>query len=64
MVDTELWPSVPADAREGVFRELTPQLPLGVSQAPAELAEQYVSFMRGTCVTGQVLIVDGGSVLV
>jgi len=63
-VDTELWANVPAAARAQMFREAAAKLPVGHVAGPAEIAEHYVSFMRGRYVTGQALIVDGGGVLV
>jgi NAD(P)-dependent dehydrogenase (short-subunit alcohol dehydrogenase family) len=63
-VDTELWSNIPADARAQMFRDAAAKLPVGHVAGPAEIAEHYLSFMRGRYVTGQSLIVDGGGVLV
>ena len=63
-VDTELWSNIPADARAQMFRDAAAKLPVGHIAAPSEIAEHYLSFMRGRYVTGQSLIVDGGGVLV
>jgi NAD(P)-dependent dehydrogenase (short-subunit alcohol dehydrogenase family) len=63
-VDTELWANVPADAKAQMFREAAARLPVGRIGTADDIAEHYVSFMRGRYVTGQALVVDGGGVLV
>jgi len=63
-VDTDLWSHVPAEGRQRMFREAAARMPVGHVAKPAEIAEHYLGFMRGSYVTGQVLIVDGGGVLV
>jgi NAD(P)-dependent dehydrogenase (short-subunit alcohol dehydrogenase family) len=63
-VDTDLWSNVPAAAKEQMFREAAARLPVGRIGTADDVAEHYVSFMRGRYVTGQSLVVDGGGVLV
>lgn len=63
-VETDLWSNVPADARQQMFREAAAKLPVKHIGSPTEIAEHYLSFMRGTYVTGQSIVVDGGGVLV
>lgn len=63
-VDTELWSDVPKEALEAMFREAAAKLPVGRIASAADVAEHYLSFMRGAYVTGQSLLVDGGGVLV
>jgi NAD(P)-dependent dehydrogenase (short-subunit alcohol dehydrogenase family) len=63
-VDTDLWSNVPAAAKEQMFREAAAKLPVGRVGTADDVAEHYLSFMRGRYVTGQSLIVDGGGVLV
>jgi NAD(P)-dependent dehydrogenase (short-subunit alcohol dehydrogenase family) len=63
-VDTELWSNVPLDARQAMFREAAAKLPVGRVGTADDVAEHYLSFMRGAYVTGQALVVDGGGVLV
>ena len=63
-VDTELWSNVPAAARQQMFREAAAKLPVGRIGTADDIAEHYLSFMRGRYVTGQSLVVDGGGVLV
>ncbi|HVT07525.1 MAG TPA: SDR family oxidoreductase [Polyangia bacterium] len=63
-VDTDLWSNIPSDARAQMFRDAAAKLPVGRIGAAADIAEHYLSFMRGRYVTGQSLVVDGGGVLV
>ena len=63
-VDTDLWSNVPAEARAQMFRAAASKLPVGRIGTPDDIAEHYLSFMRGGYVTGQALVVDGGGVLV
>ncbi|HEY2510011.1 MAG TPA: SDR family oxidoreductase [Polyangiaceae bacterium] len=63
-VDTGLWSNVPSAAKEQMFREAAAKLPVGRIGTADDIAEHYVSFMRGGYVTGQALVVDGGGVLV
>lgn len=63
-VDTELWSNLPADTRAQMFRDAAAKLPAGRIGTPEDVAEHYLTFMRGSYVTGQALVVDGGGVLV
>ena len=63
-VDTTLWSNIAEPARSQMFAEAAAKLPVGHIAKPAEIAEHYLGFMRGTYVTGQSLLVDGGGVLV
>lgn len=63
-VDTGLWSNIPGPARSQMFADAAAKLPVGRIGAAADIAEHYLSFMRGGYVTGQSLIVDGGGVLV
>ena len=63
-VDTELWSNVPTAAKQQMFREAAAKLPVGRIGTADDIAEHYLSFMRGRYVTGQSLVVDGGGVLV
>jgi len=63
-VDTDLWSNIPADARAQMFRDAAAKLPVGRIGTAPDIAEHYLSFMRGRYVTGQALVVDGGGVLV
>lgn len=63
-VDTGLWSNVPVEARTQMFADAAAKLPVGRVGVAEDIAEHYLSFMRGQYVTGQTLIVDGGGVLV
>jgi NAD(P)-dependent dehydrogenase (short-subunit alcohol dehydrogenase family) len=63
-VDTDLWSNVPNAAKQEMFRQAAAKLPVGRIGTADDVAEHYLSFMRGGYVTGQVLVVDGGGVLV
>lgn len=47
-----------------VIRQMTERQPLPRAADPAEVAQAYLYLMRGGYTTGQVLIVDGGRMLV
>jgi NAD(P)-dependent dehydrogenase (short-subunit alcohol dehydrogenase family) len=63
-VDTDLWSNLPAAVKQQMFRDAAAKLPVGRIGTGDDLAEHYLSFMRGRYVTGQSLVVDGGGVLV
>jgi NAD(P)-dependent dehydrogenase (short-subunit alcohol dehydrogenase family) len=63
-VDTELWANIPLEGRQKMFRDAAAKLPVGRIGTADDIAEHYLSFMRGRYVTGQVLVVDGGGLLV
>ena len=56
--------NIPPEARAQMFRDAAAKLPVGRVGTPDEIAEHYLAFMRGGYVTGQILIVDGGHMLV
>lgn len=61
---TEVWDSIPEDARQEQIHNLTQRQPLSRAADPSEIAEAYLYLMRGTFTTGQVLTVDGGMTLI
>ncbi|HEY4178339.1 MAG TPA: SDR family oxidoreductase [Kofleriaceae bacterium] len=63
-VDTDLWSNMPRAAVDSMFEQAAARLPVGRVGTADDIAEHYLSFMRGRYVTGQALIVDGGGVLV
>ena len=63
-VDTGLWANIPEPARVKMFAEAAARMPVRRIGKPADIAEHYLAFMRGGYTTGQVLIVDGGGMLV
>ena len=64
MTKTEMWDVLPSENREAMYREVGEKLPVGRVGEPLEVAESYLHFMRQTYCTGEVVVVDGGGVLV
>ena len=63
-VRTELWSGMTESARETMYRDVAQRLPVGRVGEADDLAETYLYLMREGFSTGQVLVVDGGAVLV
>jgi NAD(P)-dependent dehydrogenase (short-subunit alcohol dehydrogenase family) len=63
-VDTGLWQNLGEEARAQLYKDVAAKLPTGRIGTPDDIAEHYLSFMRGAYTTGQKLVVDGGGVLV
>jgi NAD(P)-dependent dehydrogenase (short-subunit alcohol dehydrogenase family) len=64
IIRSELWNRLPEEQRENYFAVRSKALPLGRVGKPSDVAEAYLSFMRGPFTTGQTLVVDGGMLLV
>jgi NAD(P)-dependent dehydrogenase (short-subunit alcohol dehydrogenase family) len=64
IVRTPIWDRLPEQQREAFFETRGAALPVGKVGEPAEVAEAYLSFMRSAYTTGQILVVDGGMLLV
>ncbi len=64
MTKTEMWDELPIENREAMYREMAAKLPAGRVAEASEVAETYLYLMRQTYSTGEVIVVDGGSVLV
>lgn len=64
VLDTELWANLTTTAKEEMFRQFAAKLPVGRVGTADDVAEHYLSFMRGKYVTGQSLVADGGGLLV
>jgi NAD(P)-dependent dehydrogenase (short-subunit alcohol dehydrogenase family) len=63
IVRTPIWDRLPAEQREVFFETYGARLPVGRVGNPEDVAEAYLSFMRSTYTTGQVVVVDGGMLL-
>jgi NAD(P)-dependent dehydrogenase (short-subunit alcohol dehydrogenase family) len=63
-VKTDLWINMPQSAREAMYRDVAQRLPVGRVGEADDLAQTYLYLMREGFSTGQVLVVDGGAVLV
>ena len=64
VVATPLWAEMAEADREALYRQAGEKLPVGHVGEAAEIAEAYLYLMDQSYATGQVLVVDGGAVLV
>jgi NAD(P)-dependent dehydrogenase (short-subunit alcohol dehydrogenase family) len=64
IVRTPIWDRLPKEQREAYFEARGAALPVGKVGEPADVAEAYLCFMRSGYTTGQIVVVDGGMLLV
>jgi NAD(P)-dependent dehydrogenase (short-subunit alcohol dehydrogenase family) len=64
IVRTPIWDGLPEEQREAFFAARGAALPVGKVGESAEVAEAYLCFMRSGYATGQIVVVDGGMLLV
>jgi len=64
IVRTNLWNGMSADDRESMYKHLGETLPVRQVGEAEDLALTYLYLMQQPFATGQVVIVDGGAVLV
>ncbi len=64
VVRTALWREMDEAARDALYASAAARLPVGHVAEASEIAQRYLYLMRQTYVTGQVLALDGGGVLV
>jgi NAD(P)-dependent dehydrogenase (short-subunit alcohol dehydrogenase family) len=64
IVDTPLLDDFYSDQRDEVVRELADSLPVGRIGRPEDIADGAMFLMRNGYVTGTVLTIDGGKLLV
>ena len=64
VVKTPLWANMAEADRSALYQRTAEALPVGHVGDPAEIAEAYLYLMRQSYSTGQVLVVDGGAVLI
>ena len=64
IVRTSLWQSMDADAREQLFESVGKSLPVGRVGEASDIARAYLFLMQEGYSTGQIVVVDGGAVLV
>jgi len=64
IVRTPIWDRLPQEQREAFFQARGATFPVGRVGEPKDIAGAYLSCMRGAYTTGQVLVVDGGMLLV
>jgi NAD(P)-dependent dehydrogenase (short-subunit alcohol dehydrogenase family) len=64
VVKTELWSDMTESDRAAMYRDIEQKLPVGRVGESDDLAQAYLYLMREGYSTGQVIVVDGGAVLV
>lgn len=64
IVRTNLWQNMPAAEREQLFESVGKSLPAGRVGEPHDIAQAYLFLMQEGFSTGQIVVVDGGTVLV
>jgi NAD(P)-dependent dehydrogenase (short-subunit alcohol dehydrogenase family) len=64
VVRTDLWSNIPEADREAMFSEMGSKLPTGRIGEATDIAEAFLYLMHGNYTTGQVVVADGGGVLV
>jgi NAD(P)-dependent dehydrogenase (short-subunit alcohol dehydrogenase family) len=64
VVRTELWNDMSDADRDALYRDVAQSLPVGRVGEPEDIAQAYLYLMREGYSTGQVIVVDGGHVLV
>ena len=64
IVKTELWSDMPESDHQVMFSDIGRKLPVGRVGEADDLAQAYIYLMREGYSTGQVIVVDGGAVLV
>ena len=64
IVRTPLWANMAEADQAALYQQMADRLPVGHVGEAAEIAQAYLYLMRQTYSTGQVLVVDGGAVLV
>ncbi|HWW04318.1 SDR family oxidoreductase [Collimonas sp.] len=63
-VRTPLWSNVPESEREAMYRQAGAGLPVGRVGEADDIAQTYIHLMNNAYATGQVIVIDGGGVLV
>jgi NAD(P)-dependent dehydrogenase (short-subunit alcohol dehydrogenase family) len=64
VVRTNLWQSMTAEEREHLYESVGNSLPMGRVGEADDIAQGYLFLMQEQFSTGQILVIDGGAVLV
>jgi NAD(P)-dependent dehydrogenase (short-subunit alcohol dehydrogenase family) len=64
LTDTPAYATMPDDARKGMFAAVAKRLPVGRVGRPEDIASLTLELMRNNFLTGLVVDVDGGAMLV
>lgn len=63
-VRTPLWAGIPEAERDAMYAAKGTALPVGRVGEPEDIAQSYLHLMTNRYCTGQVVVIDGGGVLV
>jgi NAD(P)-dependent dehydrogenase (short-subunit alcohol dehydrogenase family) len=63
-VRTNLWQKIPEQEREAMYETVGKKMPVGRVGEASEIARAYLFLMQEEFSTGQIVVVDGGAVLV
>lgn len=64
VVRTNLWQNMPEQERESMYESVGKALPVGRVGEASDIARAYLFLMQEGFSTGQIVVVDGGTVLV
>jgi NAD(P)-dependent dehydrogenase (short-subunit alcohol dehydrogenase family) len=64
VVRTDLWSNIPEADREAMFNQMGSHLLTGRIGEADDIAEAFLYLMHGNYTTGQIVVADGGGVLV
>jgi NAD(P)-dependent dehydrogenase (short-subunit alcohol dehydrogenase family) len=64
VVRTNLWQNIPEKERETMYQNIAKTLPVGRVGEASDIAQAYLFLMNEGFSTGQIVVVDGGTVLV
>ncbi|MGF6847724.1 NAD(P)-dependent dehydrogenase (short-subunit alcohol dehydrogenase family) [Chitinophaga sp. W3I9] len=64
IVKTALWAGMPEADREAMYQQAAGMLPAGRVGQPEDIAQTYLYLMQNGFSTGQIVVADGGAVLV
>lgn len=64
VVRTNLWRSMTVEERDHLYESVGKSLPVGRVGEAGDIAQGYLFLMREQFCTGQILVIDGGTVLV
>ncbi|MGO4290334.1 SDR family oxidoreductase [Chitinophaga sp. RAB17] len=64
IVKTDLWAGMAEADREAMYAQAAAALPVGRVGETADIAQTYLYLMREGFSTGQIIVVDGGAVMV
>jgi len=64
VIRTNLWSSMTEAERDAFYEQVAGALPVGHVGEAVQIAQTYIYLMKQPFVTGQILITDGGAVLV